>query len=117
MKVKVRSITTLVIGFMLVAVFAFAVENKGADKISLPGGKRGDVPFPHHLHQSKLEDCTICHATFPQEKGVIEKMKADGQLKKKHVMNKLCTKCHKQKKNAGKKTGPVTCTKCHIRTE
>ena len=86
-------------------------------QISLPGGTRGDVPFPHYLHQDKLEDCNICHATFPQEKGSIEKMKANGQLEKKHVMNKLCTKCHKEKKAAGEKTGPVTCKQCHIRTE
>ena len=117
MNSKFQSIATLAVGIMLFTVLAFAVENKGADQISLPGGTRGDVPFPHYLHQDKLEDCNICHATFPQEKGSIEKMKANGQLEKKHVMNKLCTKCHKEKKAAGEKTGPVTCKQCHIRTE
>jgi len=117
MNAKIRSTATLAAGFLLITVLSLAVENKGADRISLPGGKRGDVPFPHHLHQDNLEDCTICHDTFPQQKGVIEKMKADGQLKKKRVMNTLCTKCHKEKKRAGQKTGPVTCKQCHIRTE
>jgi hypothetical protein len=42
-------------------------------------------------------------------------LKAEGTLKKKYVMNKLCTKCHKEKKNAGQKSGPTTCTKCHIK--
>lgn len=114
---KFRSIATLAIGIVLTAVFALALENKGSNQISLPGGKRGDVPFPHHLHQNKLDDCNICHDTFAQEKGAIEKMKANGQLDKKHVMNKLCTKCHRQKKAAGETSGPVTCKQCHIRTE
>jgi hypothetical protein len=36
-------------------------------------------------------------------------------LKKKHIMNILCTKCHRQKKKEGLKTGPTTCSKCHIK--
>ena len=47
--------------------------------------------------------------------GSIKALKAEGKLKKKHVMNKLCTKCHKQKKKAGQKSGPTTCKKCHIK--
>jgi hypothetical protein len=98
-----------------VALSKAPVENKGAAEIKLPGGKRGSVPFPHHQHQNKLGDCDICHAVFPQEAGIIETLKAEGKLKKKHVMNKLCTKCHKQKKKEGVKSGPTTCTKCHIK--
>ena len=112
---KLRSIAILVIGMLVISFLAFAEEDRGADQISLFGGTRGEVPFPHYLHQNKLEDCKICHDTFPQESGAIEKMKADGQLKKKHVMNKLCTKCHREKKSAGEKTGPITCKQCHIK--
>jgi hypothetical protein len=92
-----------------------AEQNKGAENITLDGGNRGKVPFPHHRHQEKIADCEICHSTFPQEAGIIEKLKVEGQLKKKYVMNKLCTKCHKEKKNAGEKAGPTTCAKCHIK--
>ena len=83
--------------------------------MELEGGKRGKVPFPHHQHQNKLVDCKICHDAFPQEKGAIEKLKKAGKLKPKHVMNKQCTKCHKEKRRAGEKTGPITCKQCHIK--
>ena len=75
----------------------------------------GKGTFPHRLHQEKLVDCQICHAVFDQKTGSIEELKAQGKLKKKHVMNKMCTKCHKQKKKAGEKSGPTTCSKCHIK--
>ena len=98
-----------------IALSSAPVENKGAAEIKLPGGKRGLVPFPHHQHQDKLGDCDICHSVFPQKAGIIEVLKAEGKLKKKHVMNKLCTKCHKQRKKEGSKSGPTTCAKCHIK--
>ena len=92
-----------------------ATENQGAENIELAGGKRGNVPFPHRLHQKNLGDCQICHSVFPQEPGAIQELKAQGALKKKYVMNKLCTKCHKEKKKAGQGSGPTTCKKCHIK--
>ena len=94
---------------------SLATEDQGAENIVLDGGKRGKVTFPHRQHQKNLGDCQICHSVFPQESGVIQKLKAQGTLKKKHVMNKLCTKCHKEKKKAGQPSGPTTCTKCHIK--
>ena len=116
---KTASSVLLLVAFMLVGGGAVALstaqQNKGAEHIVMPGGTRGKVPFPHHLHQEKLVDCQICHATFEQKAGIIEELKAQGQLKKKHVMNKLCTKCHKEKKKAGEKSGPTTCSKCHIK--
>jgi hypothetical protein len=30
-------------------------------------------------------------------------------------MNKLCKKCHREKKRTGEKSGPTTCKKCHIK--
>ena len=92
-----------------------ATENQGAENIVLEGGTRGNVSFPHRQHQKNLGDCQICHSVFPQESGVIQKLKAQGTLKKKHVMNKLCTKCHKEKKKAGQPSGPTSCAKCHIK--
>jgi hypothetical protein len=100
-----------------VALSGTPVENKGAAEFKLPGGTRGPVPFPHHQHQNKLVDCQICHSLYPQKPGIIEELKAQGKLKKKRVMNKQCTQCHKQKKKEGLKTGPTTCAKCHIKEQ
>ena len=94
---------------------SLAAENQGADSMDLEGGKRGKVPFPHRLHQKDLGDCQICHSIFPQEPEAIAKLKAQGALKKKYVMNKLCTKCHREKKKAGQRSGPTTCKKCHFK--
>lgn len=94
---------------------AIAVENQGAAKINIDGGSRGMVKFPHHLHQNTLKDCQICHTLFPQEQGGIKRLKAEGKLVKKQVMNKHCIKCHKARKKAGDKSGPTTCSKCHIK--
>ncbi|MGD2269746.1 MAG: cytochrome c3 family protein [Desulfobacterales bacterium] len=97
------------------ATVASAVKNKGAEELQLPGGVRGNVPFPHHRHQDVLVDCNICHALFPQQKGVIAKLKSEGKLDKKYVMNRLCTKCHREKIRAGQKSGPISCSDCHIK--
>ena len=117
---KIRLFLFLSVGVLFFAAVSVAlsdtpVENKGAAEIKLPGGKRGLVPFPHHQHQNKLVDCQICHSLYPQKPGIIEELKTQGKLKKKQVMNKQCTKCHKQKKKEGLKTGPTTCKKCHIK--
>ena len=116
---KIARSVLLLAAFMLVAGGAVALsntqQNRGAKEIELQGGTRGKVAFPLHLHQEKIVDCRICHAVFEQKAGSIAELKAQGKLKKKHVMNKLCTKCHKEKKRAGEKTGPTTCKKCHIK--
>lgn len=112
---KLKAVALAITGCILVAGLSLAVENKGAGQIELNGGTRGHIPFPHHQHQNVLVDCNVCHDFFPQEKDAIDRLKADGKLKKKQVMNKLCTKCHKEKKKAGEKTGPVTCKQCHIK--
>ena len=106
-------VAILVIGG--VVTLSMAEQNKGAKDIELFGGKRGKVPFPHHRHQDKLGNCDICHTVFEQKSGIIDELKAQGKLKKKYVMNKLCTKCHKEKKKAGEKSGPTICSKCHIK--
>ena len=107
------SITAMIAGVM--TANSMATQNKGAENIEINGGKRGNVPFPHRQHQARLSDCQICHTVFPQKAGSIAELKAEGKLKKKYVMNKLCTKCHKEKKRAGQKSGPTSCTKCHIK--
>ncbi len=90
-------------------------QDIGAEKITLNGGKRGKVPFPHREHQDRLKDCNFCHQNFAQVSGSIDDLKAKGSLKKKWVMKKMCIKCHKAKKKEGVKSGPTTCSKCHVR--
>ena len=99
------------------AAVGLATENQGAENIKLEGGTRGHVPFPHRQHQKNLGDCQICHSVFGQETGAIQKLKTQGALKKKYVMNKLCTKCHREKKKAGQASGPTTCNKCHVKAK
>jgi hypothetical protein len=115
----------LLIGLVLVLAATAAVgllpldlgaQNMGAQEIKLAGGSRGEVPFPHLNHQNKLVDCNICHSIFPQTKGSIAKLKAEGKLKSKQVMNTHCIKCHKAEKRAGNASGPTTCAKCHVRS-
>ena len=99
----------------IVFSIASAGSNNGAEKMDLAGGTRGKVPFPHLLHQENLGDCNLCHSIFPQVPGAIEDMKEQGKIKEQYVMKKLCIKCHKKERMAGKPHGPTTCAKCHIR--
>lgn len=91
---------------------SFAAQNAGAAEMTLSGGKTGDVPFPHGRHQTALGDCGACHGLFPQEKGVVDAMKAQGKIKSKAVMGQ-CVNCHKTMTKSGEKTGPVSCRACH----
>jgi hypothetical protein len=99
--------------FILFSTFLWA-QNKGAKEITIPGGTTGNVPFKHHLHQNSVKDCNLCHNLFPQTPGVVQKLKNEGKLESKKVMNH-CQKCHREKVNAGLKAGPVTCKGCHIK--
>jgi hypothetical protein len=119
---KIRIFLLLCVGLLMVAEGSpassgTATANRGATEIKLPGGTRGIVPFPHHLHQDKLGNCETCHSVFPQKAGTITTLKEQGKLKKKQVMNRLCINCHRQKKRGGLKAGPTTCAKCHIKTK
>lgn len=100
---------------IVLSVDAAAKTNKGAEQITLDGGNRGVIPFPHKAHQDRLKDCMTCHMLFGQQKQAIVKAKADGRLAKKQVMNKLCIQCHRTEKKAGRPTGPTACAKCHQR--
>ncbi len=117
MKTSRYIIVIMVLLFMAAAVICLADHHSGAPNITLDGGKRGNIPFPHERHQLKLgeESCQLCHDRFPQEPGAIAKLIAGGELKKKKVMNILCVKCHKQRKRAGRDTGPIKCSACHIK--
>jgi hypothetical protein len=113
---KTAVLTLMAISFVaLASAYTIQTDNKGAPQMSLDGGKSGPVPFPHLAHQKVLADCSVCHELFPQKAGAIDALKASGELKKKQVMNKHCTKCHKQMKKEGQKTGPTTCKACHVK--
>lgn len=111
----IKDIILVAACLLVVFSIALAESNNGAEKMDLPGGTRGKVPFPHRLHQKNLGDCDICHSIFPQVQGAIEDMKGKGEIKEQFVMKKLCIKCHKKERIAGKPHGPTTCAKCHLR--
>jgi c(7)-type cytochrome triheme protein len=103
--------------FLMPGLFFFlfttaAGQNKGAANIALQGGKLGSVPFSHHLHQNAIRDCNICHTFFPQVAGSIEKLKAEGKLKKREAMDQ-CVECHKKETATGSKALPTKCSECH----
>lgn len=111
-----RVLIAVLTSTLLVAAMAMAAaQDKGAETVVLDGGSRGNITFPHRLHQDNLGDCQACHEAFPMEKGSIVKLKTQGQLKNKQVMNAQCVACHKQYKADGKKYGPVKCGECHIK--
>ena len=110
-KVK-RWLLAAFIGIFSGGFIVEAVENKGAEHMVLYGGKSGEVPFPHAIHQSALNDCKVCHDIFPQESGAIETLKKQGKLKKKKVMRQ-CTVCHRKTAKNGQKSGPTRCKTCH----
>jgi hypothetical protein len=103
----------VLIGTILFSAASVAAsDDTGPESMSLFGGKRGDVTFPHAKHQEFLTDCMPCHDIFPKESQIIEKMKADGKLKKKVVMN-MCKKCHKDLSKKGQEAGPTSCKGCN----
>jgi cytochrome c-type protein NrfB len=112
---KTRWFIMILAGAALIASMAVAADNKGAEQISIDSGAKANVPFPHRAHQDRLKDCNICHALFPQEPGALGQLKSIGQLQQKQVMTQLCIKCHKTEEKAGNKSGPTTCSKCHIK--
>lgn len=106
------------VAVLMIAFFVSASEtkealDKGAEEIVLNAGRQEPVPFPHLRHQTRLADCQTCHGLFPQEKLSIEKLKAEGRLKSKQIMNTLCIKCHRAEKRAGNASGPTICSRCH----
>lgn len=103
----------LCLSALVVVLRVDAAVSKGAQQITLDGGSRGAVFFPHSAHQDRLKDCMVCHALFAQEKQSIIKAKAEGGLAKKQVMTQLCIQCHQAEKKAGRPTGPTACAKCH----
>ena len=115
MKTKLRPL--LLIGALIVSAgfigITLATENKGAQIILIKGGKARDIHFPHHRHQTALENCDICHTLFPKKVGGIAELKAQGKLKKKQVMQEHCIDCHKKMRAEGRKTGPRSCARCH----
>ncbi len=113
---KASGALLLTIGLILMAAFAIAEQqqDRGPEQMILEGGAPGDVPFPHRLHQKSANDrCEVCHDLFPQKRGSIQQMIADGKLRSKEIMNKHCVKCHREMKREGKVTGPTSCTQCH----
>jgi hypothetical protein len=101
-------------GWLISAGATAETQEPGAPDMVLEGGSRGEVPFPHQRHQAALKgECQACHELFPQKKGSIEALKAEGRLEPKQVMNKLCTSCHRKYRREGIDAGPTVCSQCH----
>jgi hypothetical protein len=113
-----KRLTTIVLltGLLFFTGYSYGIaQNTGKKCMVLNGGKRGIVNFEHHMHQAIAKDCAICHSLFPQTSGSLDESKNKGTIKSKQVMNKVCLKCHRDMKKAGKKFGPVRCSGCHTK--
>lgn len=101
-------------GLLLVFSWGTAWAGERADNPSkvLSGGTFGDVPFAHEAHQSALDSCDGCHDLFPKTSGAVERLKSEGRLYSRQVMNQ-CTSCHLMRERNGLKTGPTSCSGCH----
>ena len=102
----------LILVFFIFSPLTARGLNKGAATMVLQGGKLGNAPFSHHLHQNAVGDCTICHTLFPQVAGSIDKLKAEGNLKKREAMNQ-CVECHKKEATTVGKALPTKFSECH----
>lgn len=100
---------------------AFAQDTgggKGAATIVFEKIRMNPVSFPHHLHQTALENqCNACHDLFPKKPGVIREMISQKALAHQQVMNTKCIACHKSRIAESKSAGPVKCTECHVRAQ
>lgn len=93
---------------------ATAETENGAEDIMIDAGSKGSVFFPHRRHQDKASiACETCHELFPKEPGSISRLKGEGTLKAKQVMNSRCISCHRETASAGKPAGPRSCSACH----
>jgi hypothetical protein len=102
---------SLILGILVVYLLLIAASSKDGN-IIIKNNKKGNIPFPHVLHQEVLVDCNICHSMFEQKPDAISLSITQGKLKKKQVM-KHCRACHKSMRNEDKKTGPTKCSACH----
>jgi DNA-directed RNA polymerase subunit M/transcription elongation factor TFIIS len=112
-EVMMNRIALFCVVFFLILLTTGLAQNYGKKEILIDGGKKGNILFPHQAHQSRIKDCKVCHASFPQKQGALKESMGTGVLKKKQVMNTICLKCHREDKNAGKTHGPVKCSGCH----
>jgi hypothetical protein len=112
MKVVKLFSAMIVGGILLSGGNCIAGDDTGAELITLQGGSMGTITFPHQSHQSIFVDCKPCHDLFSKEAQVIQKMKTEGKLKRKDVME-MCRNCHKDLAAKGQKTGPIACMDCH----
>jgi len=104
----------LLTGMLTAGSVGRAIQVQGKKEMVLDGGRLGKVPFPHHTHQTVLDDCNRCHRLFPQTSGAIQQLISQKSLLARQVMNQ-CRNCHKEKVKSGEKAGPVKCTECHIK--
>lgn len=110
---KRKSVPTFFLIAVLFSAAALAVEEyQGAEEMVLEGGRFGKVAFGHKRHQTALKACNVCHDLFPKTPGGIVRLKAEGRLYRRQVMNQ-CTSCHYERATKGKKTGPTSCGGCH----
>ena len=109
---KSKIILTILTLIFISSFIAASEQTRSPENIVLEGGRMGKVSFPHHIHHNIIGDCNYCHNLFPKVSNSIEKLKAEGKLEKKEIMN-YCRDCHQTKAKNKEKAGPTSCKECH----
>jgi hypothetical protein len=111
----------------VLTVLAIAAEVPEGTEVLKLESKIGTVTFEHAVHAG-LTDCTTCHHTWegegdPQKCSSCHGAKEteEGGPKLMDAAHKTCGDCHKDKQEAGEKSGPLTdmksrqCKDCHVK--
>jgi hypothetical protein len=106
-KLAASLICASLLGLGLVGSLAAQEANKGRREIILPLKEAKAVHVDHFEHQEKAAPCESCHGLFPQEEGVVARLKGSGKLERGQVMRQ-CRGCHQERK-----TGANECGGCH----
>jgi hypothetical protein len=94
--------------------------------------QRPTVTFSHDKHSQLYPDCIQCHHDYEYKNGKRENnWGGEGKpCSECHKLEKVgktpglraafhdnCIGCHRSMKKVGKKSGPVTCGECHVRSK
>jgi hypothetical protein len=131
--IRRMGIGLLIAGIVLAGILtALAVADKAsepsqprADMIMIDGLKtfgpleRPAVPFYHDKHTRALaeqqKDCLACHpATDNRLSLKFMRTEDKGKAAVMKIYHDECIACHKEMREPGKSSGPVTCGECHV---
>jgi hypothetical protein len=119
-----RYTSVLILSIIALAALIAALQEQDTalkeipETITLDGGRRGPVVFPHVAHHKVIETCQTCHHNMPQDaerpdKGCRECHTNDHKVPTMKAFHDTCITCHRNENREKKNELPVRCTDCH----